>query len=347
MVETLLRPHLPWRWPTLALALVLLPTLLWRRSHPLPVMVACFGGMSVLSIVDLVTTSTQQTGLNTMAVLLVSLYAVCRWASGRDVLIGVTVALVTAAVSVIAYYTGVSDAIGGVIVLGITVAIALAIRFRGRARQREIEQVRLVEREQLARDLHDTVAHHVSAIAIRAQAGIAVAATHPDAALEALEIIGTEASRTLAEMRAMVGVLRRDQRAELAPTPSLADVGRLARHTDDAPHVEVSVASGLDHISPVVATAVFRIAQEAVTNAQRHARDLTRITVSVGGDHDRVRLRVTDDGTPVDVGRVGDGYGIRGMVERAQLLDGTCSAGPADGRGWIVEADLPRVAEGS
>ncbi len=345
VIEALLRNDLPLRWPTLAITLVVLPTLLWRRTHPLPVVAASFGTMNVLSILDLASKSDRQTGLNTMVVLLLSLYALCRWGSGRAVLLGIVIAYATAALGIAANWTGPSDAIGGVIVLGIACSIGLTIRFRGRAHQREIEQVRLVEREQLARDLHDTVAHHVSAIAIRAQAGLAVAPTRPEAALEALELIGTEASRTLAEMRAMVGVLRRDHRAELAPTPSLADVGRLARHEPGAPHVDVTIddRSGdqLDGVTPAVATALFRIAQEAVTNAQRHARNVSRIAVSVEGAGDHVRLRVIDDGDAIDQRRLGDGYGLRGMVERAELLGGACTAGPGAHRGWVVEADLP------
>ena len=80
-----------------------------------------------------------------------------------------------------------------------------------------MDQVRLREREQLARELHDTVAHHVSAIAIRAQAGRVVAAARPEAALDALGVIEEEASRTLAEMRAMVGVLRERREARAGP----------------------------------------------------------------------------------------------------------------------------------
>ncbi len=347
VVEAVLRTDMPLRWPTLGLAVVVLPTLLWRRTHPVPVIAASFGTMALLSVVDLARAVDEPTGLNTMAVLLLSLYALCRWGSGRDVVAGGAIVLVTAGLAIAADWNGIGEAIGGVIVLAITCSVGLTIRFRGRARQREIEQVRLVEREQLARDLHDTVAHHVSAIAIRAQAGLAVAATRPQAALEALELISSEASRTLAEMRAMVGVLRRDHRAELAPTPSLADVGRLALHAPGGPRVDVSIDDRLDAVTPAVATAVFRIAQEAVTNAQRHARGATRITVAVAGDGDHVRLRVVDDGAPVDTRRLGDGYGLRGMAERAELLGGTCSAAPAGSSGWIVEADLPRTGMAS
>lgn len=339
-VEAALRPDVPWRWPTLAVLLVLFLLLPWRREQPLAVMASCFAVMNVFSVVNLATDREPPAGLDTMGVLLLAFYAVCRWASGREVVAGVVIALTTAAIGITANYTGVSDAIGGFIVLGITVAVALAVRFRDRAQRREIEQVRFVERAQLARDLHDTVAHHVSAIAIRAQAGLAVAATRPEAALEALRIIDAEAGRTLAEMRAMVGVLRQDQPAELAPVPTLTDLEGLAGHPPGAPPVEVSVAPA--DVAPAVAAAVFRIAQEAVTNARRHARHATRIVVSVTGDDDRIELRVADDGDPVDHRRAAPGYGLRGMTERAELLGGSCSAGPSHPRGWAVEAALPR-----
>src|SRR6266851_8412303 len=87
----------------------------------------------------------------------------------------------------------------------------------GPARGCELDRVQLLERERLARDLHDTVAHHVSAIAIRAQAGLATAASRPDAAAEALRVIEAEASSTLTQMRSMVRVLRRNEPADVAP----------------------------------------------------------------------------------------------------------------------------------
>lgn len=341
VVEAIVRHDVPLKWMTVVLAAVLLPVLLWRRTHPLPVVLASFGVMFATSVLDLSRGYDQPPGLYSMSALLLSLYAVVRWAGGRDALIGVSAAVATSCVAIIADWTGPGDAVGGGMVIAATVAIGLAVRFRGRARLREIEQVRLVEREQLARDLHDTVAHHVSAIAIRAQAGLAVAPTRPEAALEALELIGAEASRTLAEMRSMVGVLRSDHRADLAPTPTLADVRRLEQHTPGAPVVEVTITDGDGELAPATATAVFRIAQEAITNSRRHGRNVARIVVHVDGSGDQVRLRVVDDGDPVDPRRTGDGYGLRGMVERAELLGGACAAGPLAGRGWVVEATLP------
>jgi signal transduction histidine kinase len=96
-----------------------------------------------------------------------------------------------------------------------------------------------------------------------------------------------------------------------------------------------------DDVSPAVEIALYRIAQEAVTNAIRHARDPGRIVVELTGQGDRVRLTVRDDGEPVPGIRPPDGYGIVGMMERAKLLGGTLEAGPGPERGWVVEAVLP------
>ena len=114
------------------------------------------------------------------------------------------------------------------IVLAGSMVLGVSARTQHGARERRLEQAKAEERVQLARELHDTVAHHVSAIAIRAQAGRALAATDSGAPVEALEVIETEASQTLAEMRAMVRVLRNREPADYAPQAGVADLGRLA-----------------------------------------------------------------------------------------------------------------------
>ncbi len=346
VIEASLRPDLPWRWPTLVVTLLVLPTLLWRRTSPLVAVVLGFGTTLALSVAQLVAEPPATPGLYTLASLLLSLYALFRWGSGREVLFGTAVVMATATVCVIADYTGVGDVIGGYAVLGIVMLDGAAVRFLSRARRRELEQVRSAEREQLARDLHDTVAHHVSAIAISAQAGLAVSATRPEAAVDALRMIEAEASRTLADMRTIVGVLRRDEPAALAPMPALSDILRLAGGGSAGPCVEIEIDDELNGasgtVSPPLAATVFRLAQESITNARRHARRATRIHVRVTGDTDTIRLRVSDDGDPSDGLRTTSGYGIVGMAERVDLLGGTCVAGPGPVRGWVVDVGIPR-----
>lgn len=344
VLEGAFRPDVPWRIVSVVLSLGLLPTLPWRRTHPLPVVVIAFGSVTLMSVAQFAIDHEGTPGLNSMAYLLVLPYALSRWGSGREWVVGAAVVVAAAVVGTLADRdtATVGDVIGAFAVIGASMALGAAVRYRSRARQRELAQVKMQEREQIARDLHDTVAHHVSAIAIRAQAGIAVAPSRPDAAIDALRVIEAEASRTLAEMRAMVGVLRRDQPAELAPTPTLGDVERLG-DTGGDPAVVVEVAGDVNDVAPSVATAIYRLAQESVTNARRHARRATRISVGVIGDDDAIRLRVVDDGDPVTPRQAGAGYGIVGMMERADLLGGTCEAGPGLDRGWVVTACIPRA----
>jgi signal transduction histidine kinase len=340
VLEGVLRPDLPNRavWVPVAVGLVI--TLLWRRTRPLLVVAIAFAATGAITLLS----GGEQSGMYTMAAVLLLPYALFRWGSGREVVIGATIVLVNVGIATITAGR-LSDAIGGVTVLSSSIALGLAFRYRARARIREVDQVKLLERERLARDLHDTVAHHVSAMAIRAQAGLATAVSDPHAAVDALRLIETEAARTLAEMRAIVRVLRRDQPADrphLVPNPGISDVEQLAGPARDGPSVDVKISGDVDDLSPAIGSAIYRLAQEAVTNAFRHARDATRVEVRVTADDTSVRLCVTDDG---DIGHArssgSPGYGIPGMIERADLLGGTCEAGPSRGRGWTVTAVLP------
>ncbi|WP_175541595.1 sensor histidine kinase [Streptomyces aidingensis] len=351
VLEGLLRPDLPWRFAALAVAVGLIPTLLWRRTHPLPMVVVAFGTHTLMVVLGRAA-GTEPPGLHTMAYLLLLPYSLFRWGSGREGMIGAPVVLGTAALAISLHYTGAADAIGGFAVLLASLELGMAQRHRAKARSRQLEEIRLLERERLARDLHDTVAHHVSAIAIRAQAGLAVSATDPDAAGAALRLIEAEAKRTLDEMRSMVRVLRRADggAATRAPVPLVTDLGALALPHDGTgrPAVDVEITGEVGGLAPALSAAVYRLAQESVTNARRHARHASRIAVSVAADARSVRLRVSDDGDHVHP-RSGatPGYGLLGMAERAGLLGGSLRAGPDPGGGWTVTAVLPRNGAGA
>ncbi|WP_395244087.1 sensor histidine kinase [Agromyces sp. MMS24-K17] len=359
LLEAATRTDVPSRWFWAIVLIALVPTLLWRRTRPFTMLAIAFGAGTACSVVV-----GAESPLFTTAYFLVLVYAVMRWGSGRAMLGGGALVIAGTLLSLVFESPTPGDVIGGIAVVVTTCTLGVAFRWRAGARARELDRIRLLERERLARDLHDTVAHHVSAIAVQAQAGTIVAPADPAAAAEVLRVIEGEAARTLDEMRAMVRVLRRDESdatgaagaPEVAPTPGLDDVRRLAA-PDATPRVDVVVevageasGSGSDALPPAVAAAVFRIAQEAVTNARRHARDATRIAVRVGVDAAGVRLQVRDDGTtaapagPEASASTGaSGYGLTGMAERAALLGGTCTAGPAPDGGWAVVAVLPRA----
>jgi signal transduction histidine kinase len=342
VIEGILRTDVAWRPVALVFAVALVFPLLWRRTHPLAVAAVLFGAIIVLNLATLIAGPASSVGLNTMLYVLLVPYALLRWGSGREVMIGLPIIVVAGVLGIASDFNGFGEAIAGFVFLMFPAVVGALVRFWTTSRTREIDQVRLREREQLARELHDTVAHHVSAMVIRAQAGRVVATTDPAAALDALRVIEDEGSRTLDEMRMMVGALRDGESADLAPQNGIADIERLGGSIDHEPQVQVRLTGDLDALSPVLGAATYRIAQESVTNALRHARNATRIDVQVdGGDH-AVRLTVHDDGEPVHASSVAPGYGLVGMTERAALLGGTLAAGPGHDRGWLVDAVLPR-----
>jgi signal transduction histidine kinase len=281
--------------------------------------------------------------LYTAAVVLIVVYSLFRWAAGRDVLLGLGIVAVEFTISTVTDFSGAGDALGGAAVLLFTAALGAAIRFRTMAREHLMEQAKLLEREQLARELHDTVAHHVSAIAVQAQAGLVLArSSSPAGAAGALEIIDGGAAQTLAEMRAMVATLR-DRHSQASPDPRchLNDIELLGVvRTGSALSVDVSLHGDLTGLPQALEAALYRVAQETVTNSRRHARLATRVEVAVIGKDSEVELTVKDDGESATRSR--SGYGLIGMTERVTLLGGTLTAGPAPDHGWCVRAVFPR-----
>ena len=326
--------------PLLLLAmLAVLGALLWRRTHPLLAVAVCFGTLTIVDIVRILTGS-QGVLLNSISAVLILVYALFRWGSGREAISGLGIILLWLPITCVADSMSLWETVAGYAVFLSAAVLGAAIRYRAKVRLRDIDQAKAREREQLARELHDTVAHHVSGIVIQAQAGRAIAASHPDRAVDALAIIEDAATRTLTELRAIVGVLRATQDTEFAPQPGVAEVEQLATDGHTRPCVEVTLSGEFDDLSPAVGAAIYRLAQESVTNARRHARYATHVAVAVTGDADQVRLTIDDDGSAIG-GRAPAGYGLVGMRERTSLLGGTFHAGPAQ-RGWRVEAVLPR-----
>lgn len=342
ILEGILREDLVWRPLAVAVQVPLLIMLLWRRTHPLLSVAVAFGGIGLLDLARIIADE-ESAGLFTMVGLMFFPYALFRWGSGKDAVIGLVIMAIPNAMNMIFYPSDPSSTAASFAFLLVPAALGASVRFGARARRRDIDEAKLLEREQLARELHDTVAHHVSAIIIQAQAGRTLAASDPDAARRTLETIESEASRTLGEMRSMVGVLRRGP-AGRTPRRGLADLQSLANQDGHALDVEVQMEGGLDDVRPSIQAAIFRIAQESITNARRHARRATRAIVSVEAEGDDVRLTVVDDGDVsfFDRDSASGGHGLVGMAERVSIHGGTFEAGPEEGRGWTVRAVLPK-----
>jgi len=341
VLEAALRENVVWRTVAVVFAVWLCLLPLWRRTRPLAMVTLAFGSTMLLQVASLVAGPRELVGLDTGAVVLVLVYALLRWGSGREIVLGGAVILATFALCAVTDDTPAAEQVGGLVFLSLPGFIGAAVRFWGTARERQLEQVRSRERERLARELHDTVAHHVSAMVIRAQAGGVLAATDPSAAVEALEGVEEEGARTLEEMRAMVAALRdRGVGAELAPPAGVADLERLVRTPGVRLKVDLGLDGELDTLPPAVDAAVYRIVQESVTNAMRHAVSATEVVVRVTGERHTVRVSVRDNGQRTGRGRAG--YGLAGLRERAALLGGELQAGPGADQGWHVEAELPR-----
>lgn len=344
LLEGITREDLVWRPFSVAIHLLPIVMLLWRRTHPLLSVAVAWSVIAGLDI-GAIAVGHDSPGLYTMVGMIVFPYALFRWGSGRDAVIGLIIMSVPHVMNMIYYPSGPELTAASFAFLLLPSALGAAVRFRERAQTRAIAEAKMFEREQLARELHDTIAHHVSAIAIQAEAGWTLAASDPEASASTLKAIKTEASRTLTEMRSIVGVLRQGE-DEHSPQRRLSDLERLASTGPQNPPVELEMRGELDDVAPAIQTAVFRIAQEATTNARRHARRATRITVQVEEDNQDVVVTVADDGDASYFDpKSSSGYGLVGMSERASLHGGSLDAGPNRGRGWTVKAVLPKQSQ--
>lgn len=343
MAEVLLRDGLTWRPLALAVGLLLASTMLWRRTHPLLMVALAFGTLILVDVISLVATGIPLSPY-TGGVVLILVFALTRWADTPESFIGLAVVVLGWALAVVTDASSIEEAIGGALVLLLAAALGLATRYRAVIRDQQFEQIRSRERESLARELHDVVAHHVSAIAIQAQAGRFLAsASDTEGAVRALTVIEHEASRTLVEMRAMVGALRRTTDApDLSAPRTMDDIEAMATPVGStAPVVEVERRGELGALGTSVPAALHRVVQEAITNARRHARRPTLIHVLLDGGARDVEVTVTDDGEPAPPGPMTPGYGLVGMTERVTMLGGTLTAGPLPGGGWRVHATIP------
>jgi signal transduction histidine kinase len=197
------------------------------------------------------------------------------------------------------------------------------------------------ERTRIARDLHDIVAHHVSAIAVQAETARLTTPGLPEQGREHLEAIGQTARDALDEMRRLLGVLREDDgTAQRAPQPGLAQLGELVDTARAAgTSVQLTVSGRVVPLPPGIDLCAYRILQEALTNARRHAPGAA-VEVSIRYGASSLKLRVRDHGPGAGESEP-EGHGLLGMRERAIMVGGTLSAGAAPGDGFVVEAELP------
>ncbi len=197
------------------------------------------------------------------------------------------------------------------------------------------------ERNRIAREMHDVVAHHMSLIAVRAETAVYRIDGVPPAVAEELAAIAGTSREALVEMRRLLGVLRSSETPLVEPQPVLDDLAGLVRDAREAGvDVTFDPLPGA-HVPPAVGLAAFRIAQEALSNARRHAAGApVRITLTLGPSALELYVHNTLNG-PAGDKPGGERHGLLGMRERATALGGTCTAGPDPAGGYTVRVTLP------
>ncbi|MFG2363580.1 sensor histidine kinase [Streptomyces mirabilis] len=358
--------HLPWP-VTVALQAGLLLPLLWRRRRP-SLAFAVIAAVLLLQVALGV-------WLRADVALLIALYSLVLHGQLRRLpvacavtaaALGLVALRLPSAVSVLDALFVLFSTITAAVALGLAVRIRraqLAV-LRDRATRLEIERdqrsklAAAAERTRVAREMHDIVGHNLSVIITLADGGAYATDIAPERGKQALLLIGDTGRQALGELRRMLGVLREQTQTpaapQLSPQPGIADIDALCvRIRAAGPQVVYRTGGELDTLDRGVQLTVYRIVQEALTNALKHAGHDTRVELAVGVKDTRLHIDVHDTGRGGGTVRPGppqeEGHGLAGMRERAALYGGTVSAGPAPGGGWTVRAtlDLTPLAETS
>ncbi len=222
-------------------------------------------------------------------------------------------------------------------------------RYRALIAERE-QLTRLAEsraRTQIARELHDIVAHSLSVMIVQAEGGKAMAAKRPEAATQALTTIAETGREALVETRRILGVLRdgpdpAGADADFAPAPRLQDIPDLVARASE--RFRLTVNGQPPRVSPALELTVYRVVQEALTNVLKHAGAEARATVTLTYAPREILVDVVDNGTPQPGTASEPGHGLRGMHERVTSMGGRMVARPRPSGGFQVTVVLPLTA---
>ena len=194
-------------------------------------------------------------------------------------------------------------------------------------------------RAEVARELHDVVAHSLSVIVVQAEGAKALATKKPEAAVEALDVIARTGRSSIEEMRRIVSLLRGESDADFGPSPSLPQIPEMVAKA--GPRITLEMPEELPPVPESLGLTVFRVVQESVTNFLKHAGPTAQAIATITCEPEAIDIRVTDDGVGVQASTEGRGAGVRGMRERVAAMGGTFKAGPRTGGGYEVKVRLP------
>jgi signal transduction histidine kinase len=330
------------------LAVAAAAPLAWRTRAPVAALLAVEAG-AILCVVAF------RAGWSATAMVVVLLYTVAVLGGRlRSIALGaLTAVAATGTLAAIDGRLDLADVLPRLSLVILAVAVGDTVRSRRELREAELERARretrereeeglrrvLDERLRIARELHDTLAH--SLVAINVRAGVAVDLNDSQDPLPALRDIKQVSADALRDLRATLGLLR--QRDDAAPTTPPFDLESLPRLTEYARsaglRTDMDVQVDGAAVPSAIAGAAYRIVQEALTNVVRHA-SASSAHVSVRAGADTLEVEITDDGRAKGAGAHA-GLGLRGMAERAEALGGGIEVGPRAEGGWRVHAMLP------
>lgn len=218
-------------------------------------------------------------------------------------------------------------------------------RFRAQTSRQENQLAEDRARSEVARELHDVVAHSLSIIVVQAEGAKALSVKRPEAAQEALGVIAATGRTSIHEMRRIVGLLRGETDAAFGPTPSLAQIPEMVAAAGN--RITLTMPDELPAVPDSMGLATFRVVQESVTNFLKHAGPDATARVHVDISPSEITILVSDDGMGAQSKdkSTHPGAGVRGMEERVHAMGGTLAAGPRSGGGYQVRAEIPRPAQ--
>jgi signal transduction histidine kinase len=334
----------------LAAVLVVLLSLplLWRRSAPVVTALLVVAALGALGDFP---------AFPAWVTFLIVFYSLGRYAADLRSLVVAFALLAATVVYDLLVKDGepITDLVGPWIMLAAAWAIGRVVRAQGREASRERERSKRLARERderarravaeerarMARELHDVVAHSVSLIAVQAQAVQRLLSGEERPAREGIDSIERVARQTATEMRRLLGILdRQGDGVARDPRPGVAGLGTLVEQVREAGlDVGLRIEGEPVPLAPGLDLSAYRIVQEALTNALKHAR-ASHVDVVVRYAGDQLELEVEDDGRGEDQDQ-GGGRGLVGMRERAAVFGGELTAGPLPGQGFRVHARLP------
>jgi signal transduction histidine kinase len=280
---------------------------------------------------------------------LLAVYNAAAHTSGRDTLLAATMTFSLYITDMLADSNGIyaEGVVFYALLFGAPWAAGWAVR-RWRLSERRVEQEKARtaaaiadERARIARELHDVVAHSISVMVLQARGGRRVLQSEPADARQAFAIIERTGHQALEEMRRLLGMLRRsDEELTLAPQPSLSELGTLVEQVRAAGlPVQVAIEGEAREVPPGIDVSAYRIIQEALTNALRHAGP-ARARVVLRYHPDDLELEIADDG-PGTGDASSPGYGLIGVRERVSVYGGELHAGRRPEGGYALRVRLP------